>query len=571
MNEFEGRGSGWVFEKIVQFDVRWVRASSSNQTIFFGGKRMYYGPDGLDGRFHANFERGIIVDPSSHYFRNCTKKVSSKKFSYNDSLIHQIRLTKDKAMKRKNLEDVITSPYFCVFECILLKMGLAENCKSYNLTFLRRLSASKFNQLLLSSITFDPYLVAINGGTSCMDFSKVESDNVFSTSSPRLKNSFPGIVKSFKGVSINLYRASKFAGQRKTNNALTLFPIVTSQFCNNREYLQVDLLQDSKELYSKTFINSSVNDKSFGMRANSDRISHCFLIPNLQKLLGSSARDSNYARKTKDHHLCRKCLVTMVNLQSFESHTSKCNTSRPGQNIFRASKNRFFHAPMKKERLSADSYKIVPNKLEFTTGSLFQCLKPCVIGTLDFEASSHKLEASSTNKNMLFQQRGLAYGVGYKNLYEHLPLPKILQKVRLGFLDDEIQTTSKSLDREGMLILHLFETIRSDIHELDKYLNEIFSKKTSKLRPFSQLSSTERVNYFKKTCCDLCNEKFGQIKMNKKTGQPYLVTANRDHDHLAFKCEERFVLCSSCNLALQGGYGSTRSRPYLYYCHNGSK
>ena len=575
----KGRGSGWVFEKIVQFDVRWVRASGTKQTIFFGRKSTskMYKPDGLDGRFHSNFERLIIVDPSLRFCdqrRYPEKNVLSKKVTRNSSFIHEIRLKEiDKAKKRR--PDLTNSRYFCVFECILLKMGLTENRKSYNLTFLRRLSSPKFYQLLSSSIIFDPYLVAIKGGISCMDFSKVESDNNFSASSPRLKNLFPGIVKSFKGISINLYRASKFAGQPKTKHALSLFPVATSQFCNNIDYLQVDLLQDSKELYSATFINSCVNDDARNattkIRANDDSISHCFLITDLQKLLGESARDHNFARNNKKNYLCRKCLVTMLSLQSFESHASKCNTSRPGQNIFRASKNRFFHVPMRKEKMSGDSYKFVPNKLEFTTGSLFKCLKPCVLGTLDFEASSHKLEISSTNKNKLFRQRGLAYAVGYQNLYKHLPLPKTLQKVRLGFLDDEIQTTSKSFDREGMLILHLFETIRSDIHELDKYLNGIFTKKTSKLRPFSQLSWTERANYFKKTCCDLCGEKFGVKKINKKTGRPYILTANRDHDHLDFKCQERFILCSSCNLSLQSGYGSTRASPYLYYCHNGSK
>jgi hypothetical protein len=269
---------------------------------------------------------------------------------------------------------------------------------------------------------------------------------------------FPGIITSFKGIDINLYRASRIEGQRKMNHSLTLFTVATSELCNNQKYLQIDLLQDSKELYSKTFVNSGGGNASGNqIRSNNNGILHCFLITDLQKILGDSARLR--ARQRKQHFLGRKCLVTMVNLVSFESHISKCSTCRPGQNIFCASKNCFFHVPMKKE-MSSDSYRFVPNQLEFTTRSLYQCLKPCIIGTLDFEASSHELKPSvNTNKNMLFEQWGLAYGIAYKNLYEHLPLPPSLTKVRLGFLDDEIRTTFKSLDQEGTLILHLFETI----------------------------------------------------------------------------------------------------------------
>jgi hypothetical protein len=267
---------------------------------------------------------------------------------------------------------------------------------------------------------------------------------------------------------------------------------------------------------------------------------------------------------------------------------TRCHTdqSRSGGELFRPTRNRFRHEPWVKDATTGLPRR---NELGFAKRQLHKCLKPLYIAAVDFEAANVSVVEMTTTppeqpKGAVFKQTALGWGVAYRALYGHLPLPKELDSVRMQFLKEEEDETARSgddascrrgvLSNEDRLILTLLETIREDAYLIGAYLADVFINKTVPVRPFNELSHEEKTAYHSKLNCDICGLKFGE-KFLASDGLTVRTRYKvRDHDHLQFAGDDRcdrFLLCHRCNLNLQNGVGSSRWLAYRYFLHNGER
>jgi hypothetical protein len=216
---------------------------------------------------------------------------------------------------------------------------------------------------------------------------------------------------------------------------------------------------------------------------------------------------------------------------------------------------------------------------------------------VDFEAANVSIVGTTTTattppeqpRDAIFKQTALGWGVAYRALYGHLPLPEELDSVRMQFLKEDETTAAVGggidddascrrrgvLSNEDRLILTLLETIREDAYLIGDYLADVFINRAVPLKPFNELSHEEKTAYHSKLNCDICGLKFGEEFLANHGVIVKTRYKVRDHDHLQFarddRLRDRFLLCQNCNLNLQNGVGSSRWLSYRYFLHNGSK
>jgi hypothetical protein len=554
-NSFEGRGSGWTFRSIAQFDVRYTEARNTGAIRYGAGSYISCKnaiPLGLRNKLRWNFEKGLIVDPDA-VFPNA-------------------------------------GSCLCVLKSVSLRMALS--CKGTTLCKMKKYGREKlwnFLKTALKPTSVDWVDLAMQGGIPASDFESLEQANLFSSRKLEnaedfrlLKRMYPAVVDAYKGFAVNLYAPLEGGGRAE----VYLYPLVCSKNCNDLEYLQVDLLKDAAELYLSP-PRARQNNQLF---SNKSPLGHCFLMTDLSEALQGNVGSRQRSRLKKRQQLCRRCLRNFEK-NCFQDHVAKCNPSpsASGNRLFRPSRNRFRHEPLIRDSATGLQRR---NELGFEGGQLHKCLKPLYIAAVDFEAANVSVDAASTAaprrptgqpKDSIFKQTALAWGLAYRSLYTHLPLPKELKSVRMGFLKDDAaavggDTSCRPSRRRGVLtnqeelILTLFQAIREDAYLIADYLTDVFVNKTVPLRPFAELSNAEKEAYHAKRNCDICKLKFGG-KFLANDGVTLRTRYKvRDHDHLQFGgTTERFLLCQTCNLNLQNGVESTRWLAYRYFMHNGSK
>jgi hypothetical protein len=209
------------------------------------------------------------------------------------------------------------------------------------------------------------------------------------------------------------------------------------------------------------------------MLSNKTQLGHCFLLTDLSEVLHKDVGSRQRSRLRKRERLCLRCFGP-----DFRNHVTTCHTgqSRSGSELFRPTRNRFRHEPWVKDAMTGLPRR---NELGFAKGQLHKCLKPLYIAAVDFEAANVSIVGTATTppeqpKGAIFRQTALGWGVAYRALYGHLPLPEELDSVRMQFLkedetaavggDDDASCRRGVLSNEDRLILTLLETIREDAY-----------------------------------------------------------------------------------------------------------
>jgi hypothetical protein len=434
-----------VFRSIAQFDVRYAQVRNTGAIRY--GARSYAScrntvPFGLKDRLRWNFEKGLIVDLDS-IFPNA-------------------------------------GTYLCVLKSVSLRMALSSTgttlCKMKKYGHDRLWN---FLRTALKPTSVDWVALAMQGGIPASSFELLEKENLFSSRKREnaedfrlLRRMYPAIVEAYKVFAVNLYAPLRGGGAE-----ICLYPLVCSKNCNDLNYLQVDLLKDAAELYSPPRLTSARQGKP--LLSNESPLGHCFLVTDLGETLQKDVGERQRSRlKRQQERLCRRCL-RCFGKNCFPDHAAKCHPSpsASGGHLFRPSHNRFRHESMVRDSAMGLQRR---NELGFAGGQLHKCLKPLYIAAVDFEAANVSVDAPTTAppaeqpRDAIFKQTALAWGLAYRSLYAHLPLPRGLNSVRMGFLKDDATATAAVgsdascrpcrrrgvLTNEDELILMLFQTIR---------------------------------------------------------------------------------------------------------------
>jgi hypothetical protein len=223
-NSFEGRGSGWIFRSISQFDVPYAEARNTGAVRYGAAPRDIYGsywsmvPNGLKAKLKWNFQRGLIVDP--------------------DLLFPS------------------AGTYLCVLKSISLQMAMSS--KGTLLSKIKKYGRDMLWRLLRTALkpTIDWVPMAMESRITASSFESLEEENLFSSRKQEdagnyrlLKRLYPGIVEEYKGIAVNLYAPLREEAA-SSGEEICLYPLVCSKNCNDPSYLQVDLLKDAVELYA---------------------------------------------------------------------------------------------------------------------------------------------------------------------------------------------------------------------------------------------------------------------------------------------------------------------------------
>ena len=381
-------------------------------------------------------------------------------------------------------------------------------------------------------------------GITPTDFGVLEKIN--QGFSPGLILQYP-FLKNYKGLAINLHQIT----HNQKFNTFHLYPFVLSKFWNNEQYLEVDMLTNSRSLYQKC-------SKQFYPN-------HALLITNYVRFVVSFGRIlGKYIRSIM--RSCRSCGLVFHNHQLaktetlYTDHILACKTHNAKPSI--AQKKIINRVLYMSKRFCKFENKLKQIYLEFDKSKYHTTLRPLMIGVLDFECCNVSIQQDFKSfqgrkgipQSSIFVQKPLAYSHCLSSTYKELYIPPELKKVEVSFLDERKHNLRD-------FYLDLLISLRQKLLLYDNYLTSLLEK-GRKPPEWKNLSFEEKTAHLTAYQCSFC-------ALSGKVFRPVF-----HHNHLDQKKklaragnQEIIQLCSACNLHTFNGGQKTKT-PLVYYCHN---
>ena len=282
-------------------------------------------------------------------------------------------------------------------------------------------------------------------------------------------------LRLYNGFGINLFRLE----HDQRDGTFRVFPKRLSKKYNSLDFFQIDLLE--------------VPDITKKNRTEEKKQSHCLLIRSLIKLLNAHKRRFVVGEAPKwgvchQNYICRGCLKIFRYKIAFQNHLTSCVVKGDVASNRRLNKNQYVHKTHFKDRFNNTRRRVKT----FTKGELFKRLKPPLFAVLDFESTNERIQdpSAANCSNAVFRQNVLAYGYTHISTYEHIPLPRELEQIRIQFLDRENTA-------ETHFFLKLLTSLKKDLFLVHQHFKKIFALDPG-LPRFKDRCFQDRLEYFLK-------------------------------------------------------------------------
>ena len=375
------------------------------------------------------------------------------------------------------------------------------------------------------------------------------SNDVLLTDFPKLEqlnHPFPsGLVKEYpylncyRGFALNVF---KIFGCK---NKYYLHCKHLSPNWNNREYLNIDFLENGPVLWEKTQENQLPLSNHVMPLLN-----HAGLLISFQKhVQGRNMRLKN--------HACRRC-GTILTYHDYITHIGQCHAGPKGL-INRKVANTIIHKPFTYSKIRDRHER---RTLKFENRNYYKTFPPLVFGCADFECGSadikDDLKGAGIPKNSVAVQKAIGFSIGFSTFYTNVTLPASLKNIYTKFIDD------RSCDVDALYQDFLFR-LRYYVLESYKFLRSVLSqdKGPPDLR---NLPLEDRILHILATNCTFCGRRFDKnVKKvrhhNHFISEPNLVKKG--------KSKKIVTLCSACNINTQQD-GMLRQSSLIVSIHNAS-
>ena len=374
---------------------------------------------------------------------------------------------------------------------------------------LRHLNKKKMRMLLHH---LDTGTINFDDGITLKQFTDIENDdNLFK----KLKNLYP-FLKNKKGLCLCLYACQ----HSSSTNAYHLLPIRLGTTWNSSLHVNIDLLQDSKDIRP-----SCKNNK----KRPTYQEKHVILILNFLRLHQSFRNQTSTGLITyhnlRNIEICRSCGKIFYGADKcfFTSHTKECQSFNATTNILgrRFVKNVVM---FKGKYYCKLSKKFKTRYLKLERKQLNSLVRPMILICSDFESKNIKHNHDDVitpsrdshhkpPKSTKFIQTPLAYSICIDSPYDYWrpKLPTELKKVEMKIFDEDSYT-------EEQFYLHYLKTLREKLIHIDQFLSTVKSLDPGPPK-ISECSIADRMERALAFRCFTCGSIFTNNTASKQTSK----------------------------------------------------